>query len=147
MSETTPDAGKTEKQSEAPARSAHLKPVQDAASESTPAQSGPVRRGGGHMTGLLALLLAVAAFALLAQFSGNRQLQAENQAMSEALAATQAELDATRVQMTEARDALGGLRELLVRIEGLLAPPAAELAPPATEPSAPAPAVEPSPAE
>jgi len=143
MSETTPDAEKTE----ATPRSSHLKPVRESASEPAPTQSGPVRQGGGYMTGLLALLLAVAVFALLAQFSGNRQLQAENQAMSEALAATQAELDATRVQMTEARDALGGLRELLVRIEGLLAPPAAELAPPATEPSAPAPAVEPSPAE
>jgi uncharacterized protein HemX len=140
MSESTPESEKTG----SPARSSHLKPVRDEASTPTPAQSGPVRQGGGHMTGLLALLLAVAVFALLAQFSGNRQLQAENQALGESLAATQAELDATRAQMTEARDAVGGLRDLLVRIEGLLAPPvpaageAAPAAPNAEAPPAPA---------
>jgi len=134
MSETTPDTEKTEASSRA-----HLKPVPERAPEAIPAHAGPVQHGGGHMTGLLALLLAVAVFAGLAQFSGNRQLQAENQELRDALVTTQAELDASRVQMNEARDALGGLRDVLVRIEGLLAPPAPEPAPAAEAPAEAAP--------
>ena len=120
MSETTPDSETTES-----AARPHLQPVPDEAPKAIPAHAGPVRQSGGHLTGLLALLLAVAVFALIAQFSAGRALEAENQELRGALAATQAELDSTRAQMTEARDALGGLRDVLVRIEGLLAPPAA----------------------
>jgi uncharacterized protein HemX len=138
MSETTPDTEKTESS----ARSSHLKAVDEQAATPEPAQSGPVRQGGGHMTGLLALLLAVAAFAFLAQFSANRTLQAENQQLATALEATQAELAASRAQMNEARDGLAGLRDMLVRIEGLLAPPA-----PAEAGAAEAPAEAAAPAE
>jgi len=116
VSETTPDTDS--------ASHPHLQPVREETPAPSPAQSGPVRQSGGHMTGLLALLLAVSVFALLAQFSTNQQLQGENQQLRDALAASQAELDASRGQMTEARDAVGGLRDVLVRIEGLLAPPA-----------------------
>ena len=129
MSETTPETG----------GHPHLTPVREDTPGQRPAQSGPARKSGGHMTGLLALLLAASVFAFLAQFSANRQLQIENQTLRNALAASQAELQANRGQMEEARSALGGLRGVLQRIEGLLTVPAAKTT---AEPAAIAPAAE-----
>jgi len=100
----------------------HLQPVREEPLAGEPVPSGPVRQRGGHLTGLLALLLAASVFAFLAQFSANRQLQAENQELQEALSASQAQLQASQGQMDEARDAVGGLRAVLDRIEVLLTP-------------------------
>jgi type VI protein secretion system component VasK len=96
-------------------------------------EAAPARQGGGYLTGLLALLLAAAVFGFLAQFSANRQLRAENQALAGELAAAQAELQTSRAQMAEAREAVGGLRDVLLRIESLLAPPSAAGAAPGPE--------------
>ena len=115
---------------------AHLQPVREGADSPAPTPATPVRQSGGHMTGLLALLLAVAVFAFLAQFSANQDLQGENQALRDALAGSQAEVDAGRGQMTQARDALGGLRNALVQIEGLLMPPPEAAAPAEAAPAA-----------
>jgi uncharacterized protein HemX len=143
MSETTPDTEKKTEAAESGSRS-HLKAVSEGEQSPAPAEAGPVHRGGGHLTGLLALLLAVAVFAFLAQFSSNRQLQAQNAELQATLATTQAELEDARAQMGEARDAVGGLRDVLERIETLLAPPATEApaAPAETPPAEAAPAVE-----
>ena len=100
----------------------HLQPVREDTIARPPVPSGPVRQSGGHLTGLLALLLAAAVFAFLAQFSANRELQAENQQLQEALSASQAQLQASHGQMEQARDAVDGLRGTLDRIETLLTP-------------------------
>jgi hypothetical protein len=139
MSETTPDSEKKAESSES--TRSHLQAVREEAPKEIPAHAGPVRQSGGHMTGLLALLLAVAVFALLAQFSTNRQLQAENAELQATLATTQAELEEARGQMDEARDAVGGLRDVLERIETLLAPKAPAAAPSGGEAAAAKPPV------
>jgi type VI protein secretion system component VasK len=99
--------------------------VSEKAAEPTPAPASPAQQSGSYFTGLLALLLAVAVFALLAQYSANQGLTAENQALQTELAATQAQLQASQEQMNSARDALGGLKDVLARIETLLVPPVA----------------------
>ena len=123
MSEITPGASETSPRS-------HLKPVREDTPAPEAAEAAPARQGGGHLTGLLALLLAAAVFGFLAQFSANRELRSENQALAAELTTAQAELQASRTQMTEAREALGGLRNVLLRIETLLAPPVAAPAAP-----------------
>ena len=123
---------------ETPART-HLKPVTADTSAPASEPAPPARPGGGHMTGLLALLLAVAVFGFLAQLSQTRRLQDENRTLRTALAENVSELEAVQQKMGEARSALGGLRNVLSRIDALLAPPVADGA---TEPAAPTPAAE-----
>ena len=134
MSESTPDT--TPKPDSADVGARHLQPVREESPAPAAAQSGPVRQSGGHMTGLLALLLAVTVFAFLSQFSNNQQLQAQNAELTATLADTQAELAATQKQVEGARDAFGGLKDVLARIETLLAPPVAAGGTAATDESA-----------
>jgi uncharacterized protein HemX len=97
---------------------------QEPESARAPAASGAPApaKGGGHMTGLLGLLLAVAIFAFLAQFSANRQLTAEVQGLRQDLSTALTQLEASRGRAAEARGVVANVRSQLEELDALLAP-------------------------
>jgi len=103
----------------------HLPPAKNEAQAAPAASTGPpapARKGGGHMTGLLGLLLAVAIFAFLAQFSTNRQLTAEVQGLRQDLSTALTQLEASRGRAAEARGVVANVRSQLEDLDALLTP-------------------------
>ncbi len=121
MSETTPTESSAK-----PAASSSTPRLQAVPKDAPKPQTAPAApsTGGGYMTGLFALLLAVAVFALVAVYSSNQSLAIQVEGLQGELAAAQAELDASRGQLAEARDIVGDVRGQLDALDAVLAPPA-----------------------